>query len=113
MKCANAQCGRMADDIFTGTLRLVERKVPANGRLAGDEDGFPVCSVPSRYFWLCSECSASMEVRAWTGSQIVLGPRRHVRRQAEAEASTDEPVREAARRRKTDPPIMAAHGQER
>lgn len=83
MRCANPHCERVADDFFTGTLWLVEQEVPPDARIAGDEGGFPVCVVPTRYFWLCPACSKVMEVRSWTPMEVVFGPSRELRRSAE------------------------------
>lgn len=80
MRCANPRCGQLARDIFAGTLRLVELEVPADARIVGDESGFPICIVPSRYFWLCPACSRTMEVRRWTRTEVVFGPSRELRK---------------------------------
>lgn len=86
MRCANHQCDKLAEEFFGGTLWLVERDVPPTARLTGDESGFPVCAVPSRYFWLCRECSRSMAICGWTGTDVLLGPSRPGRKPVESEA---------------------------
>lgn len=75
MHCANPECGRAADNIRFGTLRLLEMDVRPDERITGSDAGFPVCSVPSRYFWLCEECSKTLSIRKWTAAGIVLAPR--------------------------------------
>jgi hypothetical protein len=78
MRCANPMCGQLADDVFQGTLSLVELEIPPDARIAGDGTGFPVCTVPSRYFWLCPACSKTMEVRSWTQDEVIFGPSRRL-----------------------------------
>lgn len=75
MYCANSRCGRIAQCLFDGTLWFVELELPPSARIAGDGEGFPVCTVPRRYFWLCRDCSRSMKIRRWTEAGIVLAPR--------------------------------------
>jgi len=74
MRCANSECGRNAQHLFEGTLWLVELDVPPGARIVGDESGFPICVVPSRYFWLCPDCSRSMKVHGWTSKEIIVRP---------------------------------------
>ncbi len=75
MHCANPGCGRAAEDIRFGMLRLLEMDVLPDERITGSDAGFPVCAVPSRYFWLCEECSKTLSIRKWTKAGIVLAPR--------------------------------------
>jgi hypothetical protein len=72
MRCANPQCGQIAGDIFEGTLRLVELDLAPGARLEGNEGGFPVCTVPSRFFWLCPACSKAILVVRWTPAGVVV-----------------------------------------
>jgi|SRR6185437_10362043 len=74
MRCANSNCGQVANDIFQGKLWLVELKVEPEDRIIGDEAGFPVCTVPCRYFWLCPDCSKTMEILKWTTTEVVVAP---------------------------------------
>ena len=74
MRCANPECGRIAEHLFDGTLRLIELDLPPRQRTTGDESGFPVCIVPTRYFWLCQECSRSVEIHRWTLRGIIVKP---------------------------------------
>jgi hypothetical protein len=75
MRCANPDCTEMAHDISTGVLRLMELDVPPEKRVIRSDSGFPVCAVPSRYFWLCSKCGESLRIRRWTREGLVLEPR--------------------------------------
>jgi hypothetical protein len=92
MRCANSQCGITARDLFEGTLWLVERHDAPLSRLRGDESGFPVCAVPSRYFWLCPECSTSMKIRGWTSAGILLAPHVYARKPATSEKPVGNPL---------------------
>lgn len=72
MQCANPDCNQTACDVTSGTLRLLELEVPPEQRIVRSEGGFPVCCVPSRYFWLCDHCSRFLRVRRWTKDGLVL-----------------------------------------
>lgn len=72
VRCANPACRQVAHDIFSGTLRLVELDVQPEERVSGDANGFPVCCVPSRYFWLCARCSETMKITGWRGGEAML-----------------------------------------
>lgn len=80
MHCANSQCARLAQHLFEGTLWFVELELPPGARISGDGNGFPVCIVPSRYFWLCSDCSRSMKIHKWTRAGIVFWPSGHAKK---------------------------------
>ena len=66
MRCANPACKAPAFDLSAGVLRLVELDVPPEERVIRSDGGFPVCSVPSRYFWLCPACSSFLRISRWT-----------------------------------------------
>ncbi len=74
MQCANPKCRRVAQDLQQGTLLLLEMDVPPDERIVRSESGFPICTVPSRYFWLCSECSRLWTLKRWTPTGLVLEP---------------------------------------
>ena len=75
MHCANSQCCRDAEHFSQGTLWLVELELPSAERITGEESGFPICTAPSRYFWLCPDCSKSLQVERWTLAEVVVGRR--------------------------------------
>jgi hypothetical protein len=77
MFCANLNCRLEAFDLQLGTLRLVEMEVPPDERTIRSDWGFPICSVPSRYFWLCAECTRLYSIKQWTPAGLVLEPRLH------------------------------------
>jgi hypothetical protein len=74
MRCANPECGIVAHDLTRGILRLVEMKVPPETRVTRSEWGFPICTVPSRYFWLCDKCSEVLNLRGWTEDGLIFDP---------------------------------------
>lgn len=41
-------------------------------RTKRSEWGFPICCVPTRFFWLCERCSQYLVVKRWTTGGIVL-----------------------------------------
>ena len=75
MRCANPQCHQEAHSLQEGTLRLLELAVPPEERIVRSETGFPVVVVPSRYFWLCPECSRVYSIKRWTPAGLILDPR--------------------------------------
>lgn len=72
MRCSNPKCHQNAHDLQSGTLRLLEMDLPPEERVVRSEWGFPVCSAPSRYFWLCAKCSQSLRIKRWTMAGLVL-----------------------------------------
>ena len=75
MQCANPDCRLPALDLSTGVLCLIELDVPPEERVIRSDGGFPVCSVPSRYFWLCPRCSLYIRVRRWTSDGVIFEDR--------------------------------------
>lgn len=74
MKCVNPKCRQDAQDLHTGTLRLLELAIPPEERIVRGDSGFPVIVVPSRYFWLCPQCSRTWKMKRWTPAGLVLEP---------------------------------------
>lgn len=72
MRCANPNCDQTASDVTSGSLRLLELEVPPEQRVVRSDGGFPICCVPSRYFWLCDGCSRFLRIRRWTKDGLVL-----------------------------------------
>lgn len=75
MQCANPQCRQDARDLQSGTLRLLEMEVTPEERVKGSDFGFPVCTVVTRYFWLCDACSRILRLVRWTSSGLILEAR--------------------------------------
>lgn len=74
MHCANPECRQVMQDLYQGTLVLLELDVPPDERIVRSESGFPVCTVPSKYFWLCPQCSSLWIMKRWTATGLVLEP---------------------------------------
>jgi hypothetical protein len=75
MRCVNPDCGTVATDLTRGVLRLLEMDVPPEERVTRSEGGFPICCVPSRYFWLCAKCATFLSIRRWTADGLLLEPK--------------------------------------
>ena len=75
MRCANPACRLKSQDLYDGNLRLIELDVAPEGRILGADGGFPICSVPTRYFWLCEECSRVLTIKRWTSTGLIFEPR--------------------------------------
>jgi hypothetical protein len=73
MRCANPSCMEPARSPFQGTLWNLEMEVPPEKRTVRAEWGFPVCCVPTRFFWLCEDCSRHLVITRWTPKGLVLG----------------------------------------
>ena len=44
----------------------------SHDQVTADDDGFPVKSVPSRFFWVCGECAKTHSIKQWTPAGLVL-----------------------------------------
>jgi hypothetical protein len=76
MHCANSDCCCDAFDMPGGSLWLMELELSDAEPIRSDDNGFPVCSLPMRCFWLCVQCSRRFVLSRWTPAGIVLVPRR-------------------------------------
>src|SRR6516165_1967085 len=72
MQCANPDCNQIAQNLLTGTLRLFELDVPPEERVIRSDWGFPICLVPSKYFWLCGACRGFLRMKRWTPEGLIL-----------------------------------------
>ena len=72
MQCINPQCHRNCHDLQSGTLRLLELAIPLEKRVVRPKSGLPIVAVPSRYFWLCSQCSQIWKIKRWTPEGLLL-----------------------------------------
>ena len=72
MQCINPKCHRNSHDLQSGTLRLLELAIPPEERVVWPKSGFPVVAVPSRYFWLCAQCSRIWKIKRWTPEGLLL-----------------------------------------
>jgi hypothetical protein len=72
MHCANPQCSKELLYLREGTLRLLELEPHSDGQFRPDDGAFAMRSLPSKYFWLCGECTKTHIVKRWTTSGVVL-----------------------------------------
>ena len=72
MQCANPHCRKAAENLDKGCLTFVEMEVPPEERTIRSDSGFPICSVPGKFFWLCAACSVTLKIRRWTRAGLVL-----------------------------------------
>jgi hypothetical protein len=72
MQCANPKCSKELLYLREGRLELLEMKLHFHDQVPSDDDGFPLKSLPSRFFWLCGECAKTHIMKRWTTSGLVL-----------------------------------------
>jgi hypothetical protein len=75
MQCANPQCSKELHYLREGTLNLLEMEPHSDDQFQSDAGAFAMRSVPSKYFWLCGECTKTLIVKRWTTAGIVLALR--------------------------------------
>jgi hypothetical protein len=71
-QCANPQCSKELLYFREGTLELLELETQADDRARPDDGAFEMNSLPSRFFWLCGECTKTHILRRWTTSGLIL-----------------------------------------
>jgi hypothetical protein len=74
-QCANPQCSKELLYFREGTLELLELETHADDRARPDDGAFAMSSLPSRFFWLCGECTKTHVVKRWTTSGLILALR--------------------------------------
>jgi len=97
MHCANPECGRVADDLTSGLLRLIELDVPPEQRVTRSDSGFPICAVRSRYFWLCEQCCEILRILRWTENELIFERRKNESALRKAAQEIGLPVTSTAR----------------
>jgi hypothetical protein len=55
-----------------GGLWLLELESYAEDQLPPDDGAFAMRSLPSKFFWLCGECTKTHIVKRWTTSGLVV-----------------------------------------
>ncbi len=75
LQCVNPACSSSEFDQPGGSIWLMEFEVSHRELSGGDDNGFPINSMPLKYFWLCVECSQIFVLSRWTDAGIVLAPR--------------------------------------
>ena len=72
MQCANPQCSKEFLYLREGTLELLELESHSDDQLRPDDSAFAMRSLPSKFFWLCGECTKTHIVKRWTTSGLVV-----------------------------------------
>jgi len=72
IQCANPQCSKELLYLREGTLNLLEMESHSDDRFESDIDAFAMRSVPSKFFWLCGECTKTLTLKRWTTAGLVL-----------------------------------------
>jgi len=72
MQCANPQCSRELLYLREGTLNLLEMESHSVDQFQSDVSAFAMRSVPSKFFWLCGECTKTLNLKRWTTAGLVL-----------------------------------------
>ena len=54
----------------------MELQVKHDPAKAVEDNGFPVRTLPAKYFWLCVDCTQRYVLSCWTLSGVVLKPMR-------------------------------------
>jgi len=72
MQCANPQCSKELLYLREGTLNLLEMESHSVDQFQSDVGAFAMRSVPSKFFWLCGECTKTLILKRWTTAGLVL-----------------------------------------
>jgi hypothetical protein len=72
MLCANPQCAKEFLYLREGTLELLELESHSDDQFRLDDGAFAMRSLPSKFFWLCGECTKTHIAKRWTTSGLVL-----------------------------------------
>jgi hypothetical protein len=72
MRCANPQCSKELLYLREGTLNLLEMESRSVDQFQSDVGAFAMRSVPSKFFWLCGECTKTFILKRWTSAGLVL-----------------------------------------
>jgi hypothetical protein len=72
VQCANPQCSKELLYLREGRIELLELESHTDDQLPPDDGAFAMNCLPSKYFWLCGECSEIYILKRWTTSGLVL-----------------------------------------
>lgn len=78
MRCANPQCSAELVYLRDGSLQLLQYEPDSQQATEYEDGAFPMRPFPSRFFWLCAECSRVYVMKAWTSLGVVLSLRHPV-----------------------------------
>jgi hypothetical protein len=72
MRCVNPECSCGLLDGPGGSVWLMQLEVSRDQPTEAEGCGFSVCTQPTKYFWLCADCSSRFVLSRWTPSGVVL-----------------------------------------
>jgi hypothetical protein len=72
MRCANPDCCCGLFDQPGGTIWLMQLEVPRDNPIESIDYGFPVSTLPTKYFWLCPDCSRRFILLRWMPTGVCL-----------------------------------------
>jgi len=72
MRCINPACDRETSYLRDGSLYLLELEMLAESLFESETSGFPMRSLPQKFFWLCADCAGVFTATQWTPSGVRL-----------------------------------------
>jgi hypothetical protein len=72
MQCINPACDRETSYLRNGSLYLLELETLADSLFESENSGFPMRSLPQKFFWLCADCASIFTATQWTSSGVRL-----------------------------------------
>src|SRR5271156_2187812 len=75
-QCANPQCSKELLYLRERTLNLLEMESHSDDQFHSDVGAFAMRSVPSKFFWLCGECTKRLIVKRWTTDELTTALKR-------------------------------------
>lgn len=72
MRCINPACDRETSYLRDGSLYLLELEMLAESLFESENSGFPMRSLPQKFFWLCADCAGIFRATQWTPSGVRL-----------------------------------------
>jgi hypothetical protein len=72
MQCSNPRCAKELHYLRGRRVELLELEATSHNPEETDGDGFPVKSLPSKFFWLCGDCAKTHIIARWTPTGPIL-----------------------------------------
>ncbi|MGB8480940.1 MAG: hypothetical protein WCE63_19215 [Acidobacteriaceae bacterium] len=72
MRCINPACDRETSYLRDGSLYLLELETLADSLFESENSGFPMRSLPQKFFWLCADCAGVFTATQWTPAGVRL-----------------------------------------
>ncbi len=97
MRCINPACDRETSYLRDGSLYLLELETLADSLFESENSGFPMRSLPQKFFWLCADCAGVFTATQWTPAGVRLRLRAR-RKQASMDSAQLQQVKLSAGR---------------